>query len=101
MDGATRIAAVDAGLIDSSNSTAELIGGLINDQSNTASLSITTDPVGLRGAATTAKGQNRVEIKMNLSEITNAEGLVRAVPLPGPLARIHHDRHETGAAFLV
>jgi RHS repeat-associated protein len=81
--GVNQIAAVDPGLIDSANSTAGLIGGLINDTKNTVSLEIPSASLMSDGGAVTRRvGSNLFEIQVNPATV--AQGMVWGRVLSGP-----------------
>lgn len=86
VNGENQIAPVDPGLIDSSNSTSALIGGLINDKKHTVSFDITSETVPNGGAQTTGSQSDpdRVNIRMNPSQVGKLP--VAARPLSGAMA---------------
>lgn len=84
VNGVNQIAVVDPGLVDASNSTASLIGSLINDTKNIVSLEITSDSLrSFGGAATREVSSSRSEIRINPSTV--AQGMIWGRPLSGSL----------------
>ncbi len=81
--GVNQIATVDPGLIDTSNSTSNLIGGLINHPTDQVSVEIASERLGNGGAETKEISWSRAQICLNIQEVR--EELVYAQPLSGPL----------------